>query len=169
MCVWVLSFLMFIDVLVMCCYFDDCFVVFFFSSIRRHTRCALVTGVQTCALPISTIAVDAVLDHALELGDAGVTNGSESAAAQILGLGLDSSVVTTAFGLAGSGGADTDGSESTTVTLTLNAALPVGAPLSSPAPGASIVGGPPVFPIPRDPEAILHGLPVTVPARPPGG
>src|SRR3546814_2687951 len=27
--------------------------VFFFSSIRRHTRCALVTGVQTCALPIS--------------------------------------------------------------------------------------------------------------------
>src|SRR3546814_9817911 len=25
---------------------------FFFSSSRRHTRCALVTGVQTCALPI---------------------------------------------------------------------------------------------------------------------
>src|SRR3546814_6724255 len=30
----------------MCC-------VFFFSSRRRHTICALVTGVQTCALPIS--------------------------------------------------------------------------------------------------------------------
>src|SRR3546814_5274178 len=30
---------------------------FFFSSRRRHTRCALVTGVQTCALPIS------VADH----------------------------------------------------------------------------------------------------------
>src|SRR3546814_5331383 len=29
-----------------------CFV--FFSSRRRHTRCALVTGVQTCALPISS-------------------------------------------------------------------------------------------------------------------
>src|SRR3546814_5169600 len=29
-------------------------VVFFLSSRRRHTRCALVTGVQTCALPIST-------------------------------------------------------------------------------------------------------------------
>src|SRR3546814_2668750 len=29
-------------------------VSFFFSSRRRHTRCALVTGVQTCALPIST-------------------------------------------------------------------------------------------------------------------
>src|SRR3546814_3138609 len=28
---------------------------FFFSSRRRHTRCALVTGVQTCALPISLI------------------------------------------------------------------------------------------------------------------
>src|SRR3546814_4596558 len=35
--------------------------VFFFSSRRRHTRCALVTGVQTCALPI------------LPLADAGVT------------------------------------------------------------------------------------------------
>src|SRR3546814_3828857 len=34
----------------------DCTIVsfiFFFSSRRRHTRCALVTGVQTCALPIS--------------------------------------------------------------------------------------------------------------------
>src|SRR3546814_5364856 len=29
--------------------------MFFFSSRRRHTRCALVTGVQTCALPISTV------------------------------------------------------------------------------------------------------------------
>src|SRR3546814_10376226 len=27
-------------------------VIFFFSSRGRHTRCALVTGVQTCALPI---------------------------------------------------------------------------------------------------------------------
>src|SRR3546814_3327498 len=27
--------------------------MFFFASRRRHTRCALVTGVQTCALPIS--------------------------------------------------------------------------------------------------------------------
>src|SRR3546814_5348792 len=29
---------------------------FFFSSRRRHTRCALVTGVQTCALPILVLA-----------------------------------------------------------------------------------------------------------------
>src|SRR3546814_10092600 len=34
--------------------------VFFFSSRRRHTRCALVTGVQTCALPIyETISTSA--------------------------------------------------------------------------------------------------------------
>src|SRR3546814_16736753 len=30
-------------------------VFFFFSSRRRHTSCALVTGVQTCALPISEV------------------------------------------------------------------------------------------------------------------
>src|SRR3546814_2624396 len=29
--------------------------IFFFSSRRRHTRCALVTGVQTCALPICVV------------------------------------------------------------------------------------------------------------------
>src|SRR3546814_10062153 len=38
-------------------------VVFFFSSRRRHTRCALVTGVQTCALPISADG-EAMLPHA---------------------------------------------------------------------------------------------------------
>src|SRR3546814_4756206 len=32
---------------------ETCRFLFFFSSRRRHTRCALVTGVQTCALPIS--------------------------------------------------------------------------------------------------------------------
>src|SRR3546814_3381269 len=35
------------------CFF---FLLFFFSSRRRHTRCALVTGVQTCALPIFGVA-----------------------------------------------------------------------------------------------------------------
>src|SRR3546814_8766857 len=56
-------------------------VVFFFSSRRLHTRCALVTGVQTCALPIygdelgeaahadcRGVAPDA--QEALEVGDA---------------------------------------------------------------------------------------------------
>src|SRR3546814_10912462 len=38
----------------LCCCFFIIFVYFFFSSKRRHTRCALVTGVQTCALPISS-------------------------------------------------------------------------------------------------------------------
>src|SRR3546814_9776225 len=33
--------------------------IFFFSSRRRHTRCALVTGVQTCALPILPVRKDA--------------------------------------------------------------------------------------------------------------
>src|SRR3546814_6003530 len=35
------------------CYIVNTVFCFFFSSRRRHTRCALVTGVQTCALPIS--------------------------------------------------------------------------------------------------------------------
>src|SRR3546814_20386573 len=34
---------------------------FFFSSRRRHTRCALVTGVQTCALPI-LVAISGGID-----------------------------------------------------------------------------------------------------------
>src|SRR3546814_3910048 len=40
------------------------FLLFFFSSRRRHTRCALVTGVQTCALPISQAALT---DHREEV------------------------------------------------------------------------------------------------------
>src|SRR3546814_3597009 len=35
--------------------------VFFFSSRRRHTRCALVTGVQTCALPIYNRSIIPIL------------------------------------------------------------------------------------------------------------
>src|SRR3546814_14371089 len=54
------------------------FFLFFFSSRRRHTRCALVTGVQTCALPICRTARDPtsifhgffgkllILDHAID-------------------------------------------------------------------------------------------------------
>src|SRR3546814_9529131 len=45
-----------------------CVLFFFFSSRRRHTRCALVTGVQTCALPISLDAhfgpqLDQIMDE----------------------------------------------------------------------------------------------------------
>src|SRR3546814_4574961 len=51
---------------------------FFFSSRRRHTRCALVTGVQTCALPILCILAE--FDPALEpriarLDDEGLPRG----------------------------------------------------------------------------------------------
>src|SRR3546814_9403385 len=46
----------------------------FFSSRRRHTRCALVTGVQTCALPISVLRVQPEVavagDHAEDRLDA---------------------------------------------------------------------------------------------------
>src|SRR3546814_3926684 len=54
------------------------FFMFFFSSRRRHTRCALVTGVQTCALPISAFDADGVaavvvdLDEVAFQGRAGV-------------------------------------------------------------------------------------------------
>src|SRR3546814_19992906 len=40
--------------------------MFFFSSRRRHTRCALVTGVQTCALPISGMAALEEVGDAIE-------------------------------------------------------------------------------------------------------
>src|SRR3546814_2249753 len=67
------------------CVFVWCVFVFFFSSRRRHTRCALVTGVQTCALPISgrlgerelfvvvglfTVLASAALMHYLHLSTA---------------------------------------------------------------------------------------------------
>src|SRR3546814_685686 len=39
--------------------------LFFFSSRRRHTRCALVTGVQTCALPILIVASAVVRQYRL--------------------------------------------------------------------------------------------------------
>src|SRR3546814_4220689 len=47
------SVLFFIHAFVFCyIFYVFVFIFFFFSSRRRHTRCALVTGVQTCALPI---------------------------------------------------------------------------------------------------------------------
>src|SRR3546814_7374165 len=59
-------------VLSMCC------LGFVFSSRRRHTRCALVTGVQTCALPISidnfTELPEALAPHREALADATVVS-----------------------------------------------------------------------------------------------
>src|SRR3546814_18932609 len=74
-----------------------CFVLFvFFSSRRRHTRCALVTGVQTCALPIffalGTIdglaARARVLDDALEPARIAIEIGGEGAAAEAFLFGM---------------------------------------------------------------------------------
>src|SRR3546814_10007681 len=51
-------------------------VFFFFSSRRRHTRCALVTGVQTCALPIFCAFM--TLEEARELQASGIEIGLHS-------------------------------------------------------------------------------------------
>src|SRR3546814_1664134 len=50
-CSYFFSLSLFLLLLILYCFLLVFF--FFFSSRRRHTRCALVTGVQTCALPIS--------------------------------------------------------------------------------------------------------------------
>src|SRR3546814_9917839 len=58
------SFL-YVSLLVLCVsvFFEFGFVFFFFSSRRRHTRCALVTGVQTCALPIFSARSPVISDR----------------------------------------------------------------------------------------------------------
>src|SRR3546814_18571688 len=58
---------------------------FFFSSRRRHTRCALVTGVQTCALPISIVGVAGwALVRGVRLGMAdGAATDPQQVAAQL--------------------------------------------------------------------------------------
>src|SRR3546814_8140736 len=52
---------------------------FFFSSRRRHTRCALVTGVQTCALPIypadAIAAYRAIIDSGKDVDDVAASFG----------------------------------------------------------------------------------------------
>src|SRR3546814_3100798 len=54
------------------CFFGS---IFFFSSRRRHTRCALVTGVQTCALPISIPDSPSVADRLRRLEESGIVRG----------------------------------------------------------------------------------------------
>src|SRR3546814_3669604 len=66
------------------CFCDVCCVtllIFFFSSRRRHTRCALVTGVQTCALPIYPCIFPSPLPVLLRVGlDAAEAHGDVAAA-----------------------------------------------------------------------------------------
>src|SRR3546814_9883053 len=62
----------------------DCWSVFcFLSSRRRHTRCALVTGVQTCALPIL-----AILGKMIGCGIAGLACGFNRLGAFRIGIGM---------------------------------------------------------------------------------
>src|SRR3546814_3217669 len=58
-------------------------VVFFCSSRRRHTRCALVTGVQTCALPISIDAGTLELGAGAPAGSSLIDNGGGSYTLQV--------------------------------------------------------------------------------------
>src|SRR3546814_6305983 len=67
MCLYVFLFFFFCFLLSFV-FFPFFFFLFFFSSRRRHTRCALVTGVQTCALPILPQRRNAQVAQA---GDAG--------------------------------------------------------------------------------------------------
>src|SRR3546814_12664802 len=46
-------------------------LMFFFSSRRRHTRCALVTGVQTCALPLAREVAERAAGIAVAQGELG--------------------------------------------------------------------------------------------------
>src|SRR3546814_2887450 len=60
-------------------------LVFFFSSRRRHTRCALVTGVQTCALPICSAIIETTFKEECEtdlFGEQAVLCGGLSALIQ---------------------------------------------------------------------------------------
>src|SRR3546814_18899803 len=55
---------------------------FFFSSRRRHTRCALVTGVQTCASDLARVTPGLVYGRGIGLGSTflrGVGTGSSGA------------------------------------------------------------------------------------------
>src|SRR3546814_2911709 len=70
-----------------------CLLCFFLSSRRRHTRCALVTGVQTCALPICDDQLAAVLGH--EVGHVVARHPSEQMS--------QSAAIQTALGTAGLG------------------------------------------------------------------
>src|SRR3546814_600673 len=55
-------------------------VIFFFSTSRRHTNCALVTGVQTCALPISGTLLLAALDQWPEARGLGIDRSEKALA-----------------------------------------------------------------------------------------
>src|SRR3546814_8172367 len=61
-----------------------CVCVFFFSSRRRHTRCVLVTGVQTCALPIWAIGAVPGVQSAHDLHVWSITSGNVSCSVHVV-------------------------------------------------------------------------------------
>src|SRR3546814_2958238 len=65
-----------------------CVYYFVFSSRRRHTRCALVTGVQTCALPICRAAFATLAYQTITAPGSASTSESKYATGLILGTGV---------------------------------------------------------------------------------
>src|SRR3546814_1866578 len=94
------------SVLVLAC----CSVVFlcFCSSRRRHTRCAVVTGVQTCALPISAIIphdsphrdrlIGAATPHAARIVTFGLDRGADVHAIETMRTATGGTLVTARLG-----------------------------------------------------------------------
>src|SRR3546814_10460770 len=71
---------------------------FFFSSRRRHTRCALVTGVQTCALPICPELWGKWLEgYGAPVGQAGLRFENYSMMIEAASLGLGVAVLPTLY------------------------------------------------------------------------
>src|SRR3546814_1268230 len=71
-----------------CIFFYSYIVCFFFSSIRRHTRCALVTGVQTCALPICRQRKDVPMQFDLLIIGGGIQGAGIAQAAAAAGFSV---------------------------------------------------------------------------------
>src|SRR3546814_6659661 len=65
----------------------------FFSSRRRHTRCALVTGVQTCALPILLLMTALPDAHAQDMDASEPLQGEPAALFEPTPLSLGSATV----------------------------------------------------------------------------
>src|SRR3546814_5785038 len=67
------------------CRYCLCVLFFFFSSRRRHTICALVTGVQTCALPISHASTGRNKLFIRAIADSGVAGPTQATTGHYLG------------------------------------------------------------------------------------
>jgi len=133
-------------------------------TIEANAVSAADPGLTGSNSATTEVLVDAILDEALELGADGANGGAESASEQTFSLNLDSTLFAP-FAGSGDGGDDTDGSETTTVLLTLDGPLPAGASLTSTAGTVTATGNPNEYEVTgADIEAAVDGLQVTVPA-----